>query len=204
MDASDWDERYREAGLLWNAGPNQWVEQYTAHLGPGHALDVAAGEGRNAVWLAERGWRVTAVDFSAVATRKGRELAAARGGDAAALIDWEIADVVSYSADRRYDLVLVIYLHLSEQQRRSAFQHAAAALAPGGTLLVVGHHADNLTDGVGGPPDPTVLYDEHDIRADLEPCEDLTVEHAGRHERIVAEAPRPALDVILLARRASA
>lgn len=204
MDASDWDERYREAGLLWNAGPNQWVERYTAHLQPGHALDVAAGEGRNAVWLAERGWRVTAVDFSAVATRKGRELAAARGDDAAALIDWEIDDVVSYSAERLYDLVLVSYLHLPQRQRRSAFQHAAAALAPGGTLLVVGHHADNHTDGVGGPPDATVLYDEHDIRADLGSCDDLVVEHAGRHERVVTGASRPALDVILLARRVSA
>lgn len=74
ISARDWDERYRTSELIWKAGPNQWVRQYTQDLSPGTALDLASGEGCNAVWLADRGWQVTAADFSAVAMDKAQEL----------------------------------------------------------------------------------------------------------------------------------
>ncbi|RCW44470.1 methyltransferase family protein [Halopolyspora algeriensis] len=203
MDAHDWDERYRETALLWTAGPNRWVEQHTAELPPGRALDLAAGEGRNALWLAERGWQVTAVDFSAVGMDKARELAESRGGEAAGRVRWVVEDVLSHTPGGQYDLVLVVYLHLPAEQRRTALQRAASALAPGGTLLVVGHHSDNLTHGVGGPPDPAVLYDEHDVLADLSSWTELTTETAEKRERAVADQPRPALDVVVEFRRAA-
>lgn len=76
MEATEWDRRYAEQELVWSAGPNQFLVEEAAGLAPGRALDVAAGEGRNAVWLAERGWRVTAVDFSTVGIDKGRRIAA--------------------------------------------------------------------------------------------------------------------------------
>ena len=83
MDASEWDRRYAAADLVWSAGPNAVVAREADDLPPGRALDLASGEGRNAIWLAERGWRVTAVDFSAVATERTRQLAAGRlGADA--------------------------------------------------------------------------------------------------------------------------
>ncbi|GAB2737707.1 class I SAM-dependent methyltransferase [Salinifilum aidingensis] len=201
MEAHDWDQRYRETALLWTSGPNRWVEQHTADLPPGRALDLASGEGRNALWLAERGWRVTAVDFSPVGVDKARELANERDAAAAERVRWEVADLLSYTPDGQYDLVLVVYLHLPADQRRTALQRAAAALAPGGTLLVIGHHSDNFTRGVGGPPDPAVLYDEHDVLADLADREDLTATAAGMRERVVAEQPRPALDVLVELRR---
>lgn len=196
MDAEEWDQRYRETTLLWTAGPNQWVEQHTAHLPPGRALDLAAGEGRNAFWLAERGWQVTAVDFSPVGIDKARELATQRDTASASRIRWVVDDVLTYSPDMRYDLVLVIYLHLHAEQRRTAFRNAASAFAPGGTLLVIGHHSDNLTHGVGGPPDPAVLYNQHDIVADLDTLSDLHLTAAGMRERAVTDQPRPALDVV--------
>lgn len=200
MDAHNWDQRYRESALLWTAGPNQWVEQHIADLPPGRALDLASGEGRNALWLAERGWQVTAVDFSAVGMDKARELAEHRE-DTAARVRWVVADVLSYTPDTSYDLVLVVYLHLPADQRRSALQHAASAVAPGGRLLVIGHHSDNLTHGVGGPQDAAVLYNEHDVLADLASWTELTIQTAERRVRVVAEQPRPALDVLVELRR---
>src|SRR5690606_39971361 len=97
MDSKAWDERYRATGLVWGAGPNRFVVEQTEGLAHGRALDLAAGEGRNAVWLAERGWRVTAVDFSPVAVERGRRIAAERGAD----VEWAAADVRAYTQDRK-------------------------------------------------------------------------------------------------------
>ena len=92
MDSQEWDQRYAGTGLVWTAEPNRFVVAELQDLAPGQALDVAAGEGRNAVWLAARGWQVTAVDFSAAGLDKGRRLAQARG----VAIDWVHADVRDY------------------------------------------------------------------------------------------------------------
>ncbi len=80
MDAAGWNERYAGTDLVWSAGPNAFVEQICSSLTPGTALDLAAGEGRNALWLAELGWEVTAVDFSSVGLEKARRAAAASRG----------------------------------------------------------------------------------------------------------------------------
>jgi SAM-dependent methyltransferase len=199
MDADDWDERYRTSELLWKAGPNQWVGEYTHALAPGTALDLASGEGRNAIWLAGRGWHVTAVDFSTVAIEKARKLASDRG--TAERIRWEVADVRSYTPPAQYDLVLVIYFQVPADQRRLVLRRAAAAVCPGGRLLVVGHHTDNLTHGVGGPPSADVLYSEHDVLADLAQLSELAFLTAQRVERVVEGQPRPALDVVVEAQR---
>jgi SAM-dependent methyltransferase len=125
-DAHDWDERYRTSELIWKAAPNQWVRQYTQDLSPGTALDLASGEGRNAIWLADRGWQVTAVDFSAVAMEKAKELASQHGNRTADRIEWAVEDVLSYAPTAEYDLVLVIYLQIAAEQRKTLLQHAAA------------------------------------------------------------------------------
>ncbi|MFL6133228.1 MAG: class I SAM-dependent methyltransferase, partial [Nocardioidaceae bacterium] len=72
MDARAWDERYAASELIWSATPNRFVEAELTSLPPGRAVDLAAGEGRNALWLADRGWHVTAVDFSLAGLDKGR------------------------------------------------------------------------------------------------------------------------------------
>jgi SAM-dependent methyltransferase len=192
MDAEGWDERYAAAELVWSAGPNQFVEAECADLPPGDALDLAAGEGRNAIWLARRGWRVTAVDFSAVALDKGRTLA----GDTD--VAWVVGDATTWRRDAAYDLVVVAYLQLPAEERRAALRNAFASLRPGGTLLVVAHDTTNLTEGTGGPPDASVLYNAQDVLADLSgTAYDLV--RAGRVERGVetADGHRTAYDALV-------
>lgn len=96
MDAHDWDQRYAATELVWSARANQFVESELADLAPGRAIDVAAGEGRNSIWLAGRGWDVTAVDFSEVGLDKGRALAARHEQDGDLHIEWVRADVLEY------------------------------------------------------------------------------------------------------------
>jgi SAM-dependent methyltransferase len=181
VDARAWDERYAAAPLVWSAGPNAFVEAELADLPPGRALDLACGEGRNALWLAERGWQVTAVDFSAVAVGKGRRLSKAR--DLGGRVDWVVGDVLTVPLPST-DLALLAYLQLPAAERRTAVQRAWAALGAGGTLLVVAHDSSNLTEGSGGPQDPAVLYTAQDVLADLAGRE-LHVVRAGRVARPV-------------------
>jgi SAM-dependent methyltransferase len=179
MDAKAWDARYADSELVWSAEPNLFVARECADLTPGVALDLAAGEGRNAIWLAKQGWDVTAVDFSRTALDKGAKVA----GDTP--VRWICADATSWQPDRAYDLVVLAYLQLVAEQRTAAVRVAFDALAPGATLLVVAHDSTNLTEGTGGPTDPAVLYTAEDVLADLE-GRDFEVRLAERVERVVA------------------
>lgn len=201
MDSSAWDERYAATDLVWSATPNVFVEELTAGLPVGRALDLAAGEGRNALWLAARGWQTTAVDFSAVAIDRVRQLATDRLGDAAARVEAVVGDALEWAAPAGgYDLVLVIYLHLPAAQRRIAMRNAAASVASSGTLIVLGHHSDNIAHGVGGPQDPAVLFSEADIAADLDGT-GLTITRAERALRQVSADGPQAIDALVVATR---
>jgi SAM-dependent methyltransferase len=197
VDASDWDARYAAtAELEWGAEPNRWVAGELADLPPGRACDVGAGEGRNALWLASRGWRVTAVDFSGAALAKGRPLAEARSLP----VSWVQADVRRYVVEPgAYDAVLLAYLHLYDAERRAVVRAAAEGLAPGGVLLIVGHDTTNLTEGVGGPREAAVLFTPEDIVGDLGGMADLRVERAERVRRPVGDAE--AIDALVRVRR---
>ena len=197
MDSRQWDERYSRPEFEWKTEPNQFVAAELAGLPPSRALDLAAGEGRNSVWLAERGWRVTAVDFSGVGLDKGRKLSSARGVSDGQ-IDWLVADLLDYNPPpHTFDLVLIAYLHLEPNARATVFGRAAAALAPGGTLFAVGHDVANLTEGTGGPQDPAVLYTADALRADLP---GLRVIHAGQVRRVVHndDGDATAIDTLVL------
>ncbi len=199
MHRADWDRRYTGSELLWSAEPNRFLVAETAELPAGRVLDLACGEGRNGVWLAERGFDLTGVDFSAVGIEKARRLAAARGVEA----EWVVADLQEYRpAQAAYDLVLLFYLQVPAEQRRTVVRAAAGALAPGGTLLLVAHDRTNLEEGHGGPRQPEVLYTADDVAADLEGC-GLELERAERVERPVQtpDGERVALDVLVRARR---
>jgi 2-polyprenyl-3-methyl-5-hydroxy-6-metoxy-1,4-benzoquinol methylase len=199
MDHHAWNDRYAQTDLVWSAAPNRTFADEVAALRPGTALDLAAGEGRNAIWLAQQGWATTAVDFSDVAISKARQLAEANGVE----IDTVVADVTTYTPPvGAYDLVAIIYLHLPGPARAKVHRRAAAAVAPGGTMMVLGHDTTNITDGHGGPQDPTVLFSPDDVVRDLEPT-GLTITKAERIERTVttADGDRIAIDALITAHR---
>jgi SAM-dependent methyltransferase len=199
VNREHWDERYATEELIWKADPNRFLVEELDALAPGTALDVACGEGRNAVWLASKGWRVTGVDFSHAGLAKAQRLATDRGVE----VTWVEADVVEWQAPTAsFDLVVVMYLHLHAEQRRQALAHAAAALAPGGVLLVVGHDTSNLLKGTGGPQDPAVLFGPEEIVEDLS---GLRIERAEQVKRtVVTDAGEAtAIDALVRAVRPS-
>lgn len=169
MDARDWDERYAAADLVWGAPPNEVVVELATSLPRGRAVDLGCGEGRNAIWLATRGWRVQGVDFSAVALEK----AAATAADAPAAVrerlSWTCGDVLDAPLPQGLDLALIVYLHLPAGERARLLRRVQDALAPGGALLMLGHHSRNLAEGVGGPQDPAMLFSPEDVVAELDP-----------------------------------
>jgi SAM-dependent methyltransferase len=182
----DWNARYAEQELVWSAGPNRFLVSELAGLEPGRALDLACGEGRNAIWLAEQGWDVAAVDFADVAVEKGRR----RNAD----VDFRVADVLELDpGERTYDLVIVFYLQLPWEQLERVLRRAAAAVAPGGTFLLVGHDLRNLSDGRGGPQDASVLYRAEDVPAALPGLEVVRAEPVDRDGAVDAlvRATRP-------------
>jgi SAM-dependent methyltransferase len=206
VDAKAWNERYAASELVWSVGPNQFVEAECADLPPGRALDLAAGEGRNAIWLARRGWDVTAADFSQVALDKGRTLAGAPDSMTGA-VEWVCADATTWTRADVYDLVVIAYLQLPPAERREAVRRGFAALRSGGTFLLVGHDTTNLTEGTGGPQDASVLLTAEDVLDDLA-GEQLDVVRAERVERVVSgadehggESTRTAYDCLVRLRR---
>ena len=197
MNSEDWNRKYAEQELVWSAGPNRFLVAEAAGLAPGRALDLACGEGRNAIWLAEQGWRVTGVDFSDVAVEKGRRIAERRGVE----VDWQVADVLEYEPEAgAFDLVILFYLQFVEEELRPVLARAAGAVAPGGTFLLVAHDTRNLTEGFGGPKDPAVLYTPEDVVPALG---GLEVEKAEPVLRPVEEENATAVDALVRARRSA-
>ena len=193
MDAQTWNQRYSETELMWSAGPNLFVEQLCRDLTPGRSIDLAAGEGRNAIWLAEQGWDSTAVDYSDVAIDKARQIAAKRG----VTITAEVADLTEYEpSPGAYDLVVI-----ADEQLTPILGRAAAAVAPGGTFVLVCHDRDNLERGYGGPQHPDVLTTPDQVVAAI--GDRLTIDRAEVAERQVQtdDGERVALDTLVLAHR---
>lgn len=184
MDATDWDRRWQKRASEGRLEPAEALTAEVAELPPGRALDLACGAGRNAVWLAERGWRVTAVDFSSVALALARELARERGVE----VEWLQADLLAYEPPpAAFDLVLVLYLHLPAPQRRLVLARAAAAVAPGGTFLLLGHDVTNLGTGAPGPSDPALLYTPEAIVAELPGLRPVRAERVQRKTLVDGE-----------------
>jgi len=189
-----WDERHAAHDPIESHEPDPSLAAIAGGLRPGRALDLAAGDGRNAIWLAAHGWDVTAVDFSAVALERARGAAEAAGVE----VQWVNADLLEWRPEpRSFDLVAIMFLHLPAHERRAVYADAADAVAPGGRLLVVGHDLSNLTEGAGGPQDPAVLFTPDGIAGDVG---DLAIERTEVVRRDVGEG-RVALDAVVVAVR---
>jgi SAM-dependent methyltransferase len=202
MDRDAWNRRYASPEFVWTVEANRFLVAEAAGLPPGRALDLAAGEGRNAVWLAEHGWTVTAVDFADEAIAKGRRLAEAR--QVAHALRWVAADLRDYEpAAQQHDLVALIYLQVPQIELIPILKRAAQAVAPGGTFLLVAHDSANLTQGYGGPQNPDVLYTAEQVVTAL--AGELEIERAGRIDRPVEtdDGTRIAIDCLVRGKRPS-
>lgn len=186
--AEEWDARYASSDAVWSLEPNAWVEATLAHLEPGTAVDLGAGEGRNALWLASLGWEATAVDFSGVGLATGASRAAELGLD----IEWVVADATTWVSPQQVDLVVIAYLQLPAADLARAIGNAAGYLAPGGTLALVGHDRANT---VGGPQDAGVLHTVEELTA---AASDLDIIECRQVERVAPKGV--ALDTVLIAR----
>ena len=199
VTSQQWDERYSGDDLVWTSTPNQFLVAVAVRLPAGRAVDLACGEGRNSIWLAEQGWTVTGVDFSPVGLSKAKRFADLRVVE----VTWVESAIEAWDppADG-FDLVTMLYLQLPQPTRSAALASAVSAVAPGGTLLVVAHDVDNVTRGYGGPPDPEVLYRVSDV-TEAAVNAGLTVERAEQAIRVVNtdDGPRDAVDIVVRAKR---
>ena len=211
-----WDDRYCSAGKLWSGQPNLQLVAQTADLAPGEALDAGCGEGADAIWLARHGWTVTAVDVSAVALGRAAGYAALAGDEPgekpgekpgeeiARRISWQREDLRSWDpGPERFDLVSAQYMHLPRAEQVSMLTRLAAAVRPGGTLLVVAHHPDDLHANVGRTGRPDMFLSAEEIAASLDPGEwEITAADAiGRSATDLDGQPVTVRDIVLRAGR---
>ncbi|XXF77751.1 class I SAM-dependent methyltransferase [Myxococcaceae bacterium GXIMD 01537] len=162
--AAFWDQMYRRRVAAWSGAPNALLAESVEGLAPGAALDVGCGEGADALWLAKRGWTVTAVDISNVALER------ARMADAAHQVTWLQADLrVWRPPTEAYDLVSAHFLHVPPAERTAFFGGLAESVRPGGTLLVVAHHPSDLETTIGRPPIPDLYFTAEEVAASLAP-----------------------------------
>lgn len=192
-----WDERHAQ-GDFEGHGPNPTLMEGVSKLAVGRALELAAGSGTNAVWLAGQGWQVTAVDWSPVGLANGRAKAQAAGVQ----VDWLERDLFVWTPPARaFDLVAIVYLHLPPAERGPVYAAAAGAVAPGGRMVVVGHDRINATEGEGGPSDVTRLFTAAEIAAELRRADPtLAVERAETVRRVPPPGRAP-IDALLVLRR---
>lgn len=178
-----WEQRYNERDRIWSGEPNAALVTIAADLPPGRALDLGCGEGGDACWLAGHGWRVTAVDVSARAVERGRALAAERG--VADRIEWVVADLAGWQPTGEYQLVTSCFLHSPiDFPRTEVLRRAAATVASGGHLLVVGH----------AEPPPWSRYHghEHHLPTPEEDLADLALDGSAWVPEVVEVRERPA------------
>ncbi|MCW2912777.1 MAG: SAM-dependent methyltransferase [Actinomycetia bacterium] len=187
FDEQFWEERYRSHAAVWSGRPNPQLVAEASHLTAGAALDVGSGEGADVLWLAARGWQVTAVDFSTIALQRGGAHADALGADVAGRIRWVHADLTTWApTEGHFDLVSAQFMHLPTAPRQALFARLATAVAPGGTLLIVGHHPSDLQTTMPRPPMPDLFFTAEEVADSLDP---------DQWDVLVADArPRPASD----------
>jgi SAM-dependent methyltransferase len=197
-----WDEHYRSRRAVWSGEPNPQLVDEVSGLTPGTALDVGCGEGADAIWLAQRGWRVTAADISSVALERAQAIEVSL--DVASRIEWLHIDLVAAAPPGApYDLVSAHFMQLPPAPRESLFRRLATAVKPEGSLLVVGHHPSDLQTTAKRPPLPELFYTAAEVAALLEPSDWEIIVQASRERSTTDPAGRTITihDTVLRARR---
>lgn len=205
FDRRYWEDRYATPGFAWSGDPNPVLVTETSSLTPGRALDIGSGEGGDALWLAARGWRVTGVDIAQSALDKARARAESVDPDAATRMEWQQRDLTVWAPPpAAYDLVSSQFMHLPDPARAGLFRALAAAVAPGGTLLIVGHDLSDLDSGAHRMHHVELMFGVDDVLAAIE-GEGLLVEVAESRSRTAPAAAggtTTVRDVVVRARRA--
>jgi len=189
-----WNDRYLDVDRLWSPNPNALLAGFTAALKPGRAVDIGAGEGRNAIWLAKSGWAVTAVDVSEV----GLARAAARATEEGVQLDTVVADWREYCARSPFDLAVISFMHPRPDERASMFAQVGEMLAPGGHLFTVGVDLTEL--GQRGPRDAERLYTPERLRDALASFEVIRCETVA-YQGESTEGPKPVVDSVAVGRQ---
>jgi SAM-dependent methyltransferase len=200
MDSQDWDTRYKSADNIWSLSPNEFVAQYLEHLPTGSMIDLAGGEGRNALWFASRGWQVENVEFSKIALGKFcdraekenlQELCKATHADVTEDIQFALQNV---------DLGVIAYLHIESTGLTKAIQSLVSNIKPGGTFFGIWHARENLVDGFGGPQDPEVIPTKEEIQEALVASGISGASIELKERRVnVGEEIKTAIDLVILA-----
>lgn len=180
-----WDKRYAEPGYKYGTEPNAFLVEQAHRLEPGSCVLLPGdGEGRNSVWLAEQGHNVLAIDYSAIGLAKARALAASRSAQITTLQ----ADLTDWQPEpESADAVVLAYLHLPSAIRRRAHRALAAALVPGGWLILEAFEPAQLGRNSGGPKDADMLYRLDDLRGDFDGSLDEVFGWSG--EIVLDEGP---------------
>ncbi|MHB1430569.1 MAG: methyltransferase domain-containing protein [Streptosporangiaceae bacterium] len=190
---AEWNKRYASAERLFSASADETLMALTSELEPGRAVDLGAGEGRNSLWLARQGWQVTAVDFADVALRRLADTASADDLPVSTVV----ADMTEYlRGGHLFDLVVMSFIHPTPSERADLLAAAAAAVAPGGHLFLLGHHLDSL--GHGGPPDPDRLYTADRLDGAFPGLKVLRLED---RERAAGDTGQALTDIVVWAER---
>lgn len=186
---AEWNARYLESEQIWSGNPNVALVREITGLTPGSALDLGCGEGADAIWLAGQGWSVTGVDVSDVALARARQHAAAAG----VAIEFVLDDLAASPGE--FDLVTSFFLHVPEAAlRERTLLVAAASVAPGGTLLVVGH------SGTSGHTHLRLETADEVVALLRLTADDWVVEIAGEAERPAGTGGHT-VDTVVRARR---
>lgn len=168
-DEKSWDEFYQTRDTLWSGNANPQLVTEISTLPPRTALDAGCGEGGDAIWLAQRGWHVTGMDFAQTALRRAADNAVKADPELANRITWTQADLTTWRPSQQFDLVTSHFMHLPANLREPVFAALAAAVAPGGTLLIVGHHPSDMHAAIGRPDLPDWYFTAEDIADSLDP-----------------------------------
>ena len=199
FEQPSWDERYGGEGRTWSGRPNAVLVAEAADLAPGRAVDLGCGEGGDAIWLAEQGWQVTAIDFSEAGLRKAADHAAERG--VADRIEFRQADLRTWAPEgEQWDLVSSCFLHLLDDGMLRATAQMAEAVAPGGTLIVAGHHPDDAHTGLRWSM-PGVLFSADELAPAVDPGRFTVRTETRRRDETRDEQTHHVADALLVAVR---
>ena len=201
MDAKYWDTKYETPDYVYTKLVNRFVKEYCEPLTPGTAIDVAGGEGRNTVWLAQQGWRVENIDFSQKALDKCLAFAEEEGVQG--FVDTNCASALEFELNETpVDLAVIAYLQVNQTDLKTAIKRAASHVKPGGHLMGVWHSRDNLEHSFGGPRDPGVLPNPELLTEYLEGEGFEILDCRNRDGQIqTREGLKPSVTAVLFARK---